>query len=125
MKPFDLELAGASYKLVTEKTLLGLRPGEHLLICADTETDESVVEAVARASHLLGGKVAVIYYASPPDVGEKAIVPKPVEAAMSNPEEPAVCLAGIGTSAILRTKTRTGLTASVDRTRTTGPGSAQ
>ncbi|MGA2767022.1 MAG: aminopeptidase [Candidatus Bathyarchaeia archaeon] len=84
MKFFDLELAKASYTLVKEETLLGLKPDEHLLICADTETDRMVVEAAARAAHLLGSKVAVIWYAAPPDIGEKANVPKPVAAAMSN-----------------------------------------
>jgi len=78
----NLELAKASDTLVREETLLGLKPNENLLICADTETDMAVVEATARAAHLARSKVAVIWYAAPPDIGEKATVPEPVAAAM-------------------------------------------
>jgi leucyl aminopeptidase (aminopeptidase T) len=84
MEYFDLELAKAADTLVREKTLLNLKPGEHLLIYADTETDRRVVESTARAAHVFGAMVAVMWYATPPDVGEKAVVPRSVTAAMAN-----------------------------------------
>jgi leucyl aminopeptidase (aminopeptidase T) len=84
VEPLDLELAKAARTLVVEKTLLGLEGEEHLLILADTETDEKVVWATARAAHVVGAKVAIISFAAPADVGEKAIVPRPVVAAMEN-----------------------------------------
>jgi leucyl aminopeptidase (aminopeptidase T) len=84
MDLYDLELAKAADKLVRERTLLGLEAGESLLICADTQTDRRVVESTARAAHVSGVKVATIWYAAPPDVGEKAVVPRPVAAAMAS-----------------------------------------
>ena len=80
MNPFNLELARTADKIVKEDTLLSLKPGQNLLICADTSSDPSVIEAVSTAAYTTGVRVAVIQFAA--ESFEKETVPKPVEAAM-------------------------------------------
>lgn len=78
----DWELAKAADTITRE--LLALKPGEDIVIVADSEADRRVVEATARAAHALGSDVTVVWYASPPDVGEKAVIPRSATAAMAN-----------------------------------------
>jgi len=78
----DLELAKAAN--IIARDLLSLKPGEDCVIVADSEADRRMVEATARVAHALGVDVTVIWYAAPPDVGEKAKIPRSATAAMAN-----------------------------------------
>ncbi len=78
----DLELAKAADIIMRD--LLSLKTGEDCVIVADTESDHRVVEATARAGHTLGADITVIWYAAPPDVGEKAKIPRSATAALAN-----------------------------------------
>jgi len=82
MKTLSLELAKTADKIVKEEGLLGLKEGDHLLICADTSSDESVVDAVAKAAYVFDVQVAVLWF--PSDVFEKGAVPRAVSAALTN-----------------------------------------
>jgi len=80
----DLELAKAARILVED--MVRVKPGEDVLIYADTESDWRAVEVTSRAVHAAGGRVATIQYAAPRGVGEAADpdIPTPLDAAMSN-----------------------------------------
>ena len=78
----DLELAKAADTITRD--LLCLKPGEDCVIVADSEADRRVVEATARAAHALGTDLTVVWYAAPPDIGEKAKIPRSAAAAMAN-----------------------------------------
>lgn len=78
----DLELAKAAD--IIARDLLCLKPGEDCVIVADSESDRRVIEATARATHALGADTTIVWYAAPPDVGEKAKIPRSATAAMAN-----------------------------------------
>jgi leucyl aminopeptidase (aminopeptidase T) len=59
-KYLSFETASAAMKLV--KDVMLVKPGETLVITADTSTDRRVVEAVAQAAYAVGGEPVVIYY---------------------------------------------------------------
>ena len=82
-KLYEFELGKAADILVRE--LFKLKPGETLVITADTETDFRVVEATARAAFAVGAKPMVIWHASPLGIGKAAdsMLPlKPLTAAL-------------------------------------------
>ena len=55
---YEYELAKAAHKLVSE--MFEMKPGETLVITADTESDPRVVEATAAAAFTVGAKPMVI-----------------------------------------------------------------
>jgi leucyl aminopeptidase (aminopeptidase T) len=67
---YEFELGRAADILTRE--LFKLKAGETFVITADTESDERVVEATARAAFALGAKPMVIWLASPLGVGKAA-----------------------------------------------------
>jgi len=67
---YEFELGRAADLLARE--LFKLKPGETFVITADTESDERVVEATARAAFAVGAKPMVIWLASPLGVGKAA-----------------------------------------------------
>ncbi len=69
-KLYEFELGKAADILVKE--LFKLKEGETMVITADTESDERVVNATARAVFAAGGKPMVIWLASPLGVGKAA-----------------------------------------------------
>jgi leucyl aminopeptidase (aminopeptidase T) len=75
---YEYEL-GRAAKILCED-LFKLKPGETFVITADTESDERVVDATARAAFACGAKPMVIYTASPLGVGKAADPMLPVEA---------------------------------------------
>lgn len=75
---YDYELGKAATTLTKE--LFKLKPGETLVITADTESDPQVVDATARAAFALGAKPMVIFVASPLGVGKDADPMLPLEA---------------------------------------------
>ncbi len=75
---FDYELARAAHILVTD--MFRLKPGETLVITADTQSDMRVVEAVAAAAHTVGAIPMVIRLVSPLGVGKAADPMLPVDA---------------------------------------------
>lgn len=75
---YEYELGKASRILVEE--LFKLKPGETMIITADTESDPRVVDATARAAFAAGGKPMVIWLASPLGVGKAADPMLPGEA---------------------------------------------
>ena len=77
-KLYEFELGRAANLLATE--LFKLKPGETFIITADTESDERVVEATARAAFSAGAKPMVIWLASPLGVGKAADPMLPQEA---------------------------------------------
>ncbi len=75
----EWELYRAAYKLVTE--MLGLKPGETVVITADTESDQRVVDVTAGAAYNAGAKpLSVWMIASPLGVGKLTDPVIPVEA---------------------------------------------
>jgi len=80
----DFELARAAEILARD--LVHVKPGEHVLIYTDSESEWSVAEATARAAHNAGAKVALMRYPAARGVGEEADedLPEPLSAAMSN-----------------------------------------
>ncbi len=75
----EWELYRAAYKLVSE--LLGLKPGETVVITADTESDQRVVDVTAGAAYHVGAKpLSVWMVASPFGVGKLTDPVIPVEA---------------------------------------------
>lgn len=62
---YQLELAHAAHKLVTE--VRPVRPGQQVLITADTASDMRVVRATAAAVHTVGATPCVIWYATLPE----------------------------------------------------------
>ena len=75
---YEYELTKAAHKLVSE--MFKMKPGETLVITADTESDPRVVEATAAAAFTVGAKPMVIWTASPLGVGKAADPMLPVEA---------------------------------------------
>jgi len=67
---YEFELGKAADILVNE--LFKLKEGETMVITADTESDERVVNATARAAFAAGGKPMVIWLAAPLGVGKAA-----------------------------------------------------
>jgi len=61
---YDIELALAAHKLVTE--VRPIRPGQQVLISADTGCDARVVRATAGAVYAAGGVPAVLWYPTLP-----------------------------------------------------------
>jgi leucyl aminopeptidase (aminopeptidase T) len=75
---YEYELVKAAHKMVSE--MFKLKPGETLVITADTESDSRVVDATAAAAFAVGAKPMVIWTASPLGVGKAADPMLPVEA---------------------------------------------
>jgi leucyl aminopeptidase (aminopeptidase T) len=75
---YEYEL-GKAAKILCED-LFKLKPGETFVITADTESDERVIDATARAAFACDAKPMVIYTASPLGVGKAADPMLPVEA---------------------------------------------
>jgi len=67
---YEFELGKAADILTRE--LFKLKEGETIVITADTESDERVVNATARAAFTLGAKPMVVWLASPLGVGKAA-----------------------------------------------------
>lgn len=68
----DFELAIAARKLIED--VMRVRPGEEVVITADTASDWRVVEATAKATEAAGAKALVAWHATAPGVG-KAVEP--------------------------------------------------
>ena len=77
-KLYEYELGRAADLLTRD--LFKLKKGETFIITADTESDERVVEATARAAFSVGAKPMVIWLASPLGVGKAADPMLPQEA---------------------------------------------
>jgi 2,5-dihydroxypyridine 5,6-dioxygenase len=67
---YEFELGKAADILTRD--LFNLKEGETIIITADTESDERVVNATARAAFALGAKPMVVWLASPLGVGKAA-----------------------------------------------------
>ncbi len=74
---YEYEL-GKAAKILCEE-LFKLKPGETFVITADTESDDRVVDATARAAFACDAKPMVIYTASPLGVGKVADPMLPLE----------------------------------------------
>ncbi len=74
---YEYEL-GKAAKILCEE-LFKLKPGETFVITADTESDDRVVDATARAAFACDAKPMVIYTASPLGVGKAADPMLPLE----------------------------------------------
>lgn len=77
-KLYEYELGKAADVLMRD--MFELKPGETIVITADTESDERVVNAAARSAFALGARPMVIWLASPYGVGKAADPMLPVEA---------------------------------------------
>lgn len=75
---YEYELQKAASILIND--MFALKPGETIVITADTQTDMRVVHATAAAAHTAGGKPMVITLAAPLGVGKAADPMLPVEA---------------------------------------------
>ena len=75
-----MELMKAADTLVRQ--LLCVKPGEDLLVYADTACEERVVEATAAAGHIAGGTVTIVWYETRPEIAMEP--PRPLAAAMKN-----------------------------------------
>lgn len=64
---YEWEIQKAAYILVTDMT--NIKPGENVLIYADTVTNRQVVEATASAAHAVGGEVTVVWIETRPQPG--------------------------------------------------------
>jgi leucyl aminopeptidase (aminopeptidase T) len=76
-KLYEYELGRATDILTRE--LFKLKPGETIVITADTESDERVVDATARAAFACGAKPMVVWLAAPLGVGKAADPMLPTE----------------------------------------------
>ena len=76
-KRYEFELGKVADLLVKE--LFKLKSGETFIITADTESDDRVVEAAARAAYAVGAKPMVVWLASPLGVGKAADPMLPME----------------------------------------------
>jgi len=74
---YEYELGKAADVLVRE--LFKLKPGEEIIITADTETDPRVVDATARAAFAVDAKPMVVWLASPLGIGKAADPMLPVK----------------------------------------------
>lgn len=75
---YEYELTKAARTLVED--MFQLKKGETLVITADTESDQRVVEATAACAHAAGAKPMVILLPSPQGVGKAADAMLPVDA---------------------------------------------
>ena len=75
---YEYEIHKAALILV--KDMFCLKPGETIIITADTQSDMRVVHATAAAAHSIGAKPMVITLAAPLGVGKAADTLLPVEA---------------------------------------------
>lgn len=66
----DFELAHSAIKLVRD--VLKVLPGEEVVITADTASDQSVIEATARAVAIVGAKPIIFLHQTPVGVGKAA-----------------------------------------------------
>jgi len=84
VSPQDFELVKATEILARE--LVRVRPGDHVLVYTDSESEWTVAEAAARAVHNAGAKVAMMRYPAPRGVAQNADrdLPEPLSAAMRN-----------------------------------------
>lgn len=62
------------------RNVLGIQPGENIVIYADTATDPRVVNATAAAIHTIGAHAVIVWYETRGDIDLPP--PKPVEAAV-------------------------------------------
>ncbi len=76
---YALELARAAYRLVTE--VRPLRPGDQVVLTADTASDLRVVRATAAAAHAVGAIPTVIWYETLPAPMQEP--PAPLAAAVT------------------------------------------
>lgn len=67
---YEFELSKGADILVNEMALI--KPGEKVIITADTMCDSGVINAVAGAVHAAGGKFMVAWYPTPRGVGKDA-----------------------------------------------------
>ena len=67
---YEYELGKAAD--VVARELFKIKPGEEIIITADTETDPRVVDATARAAFAVDAKPMVIWLASPLGIGKAA-----------------------------------------------------
>jgi len=74
---YEYELFRAAHKLVSD--MFRLKPGETLVVTADTESNSRVVNATAAAAFAIGAKPMVIWTASPLGVGKAADPMLPME----------------------------------------------
>jgi len=74
-----LELAAAARKLVEEA--MPVKPGEQVVVTADTSSDERVVRATAQAAYALGATPTIIWYETLPNPCQDP--PPPVGRALS------------------------------------------
>lgn len=65
--------------LVLTRDMFQLKPGETIVVTADTESDGRVVNATAAAAYAMGAKPMVIWLASPQGVGKAADPALPLE----------------------------------------------
>ncbi|KPU42550.1 2,5-dihydroxypyridine 5,6-dioxygenase [Oxobacter pfennigii] len=77
-KQYEFELGKAADILTRD--MLRIMPGETVVITADTESNESVVNTTAQSAYSLGAKPMVIWLATPDGVGKAADPKLPVEA---------------------------------------------
>jgi len=77
-KYYDFELGNAADILIRD--MLKVKPNETVVITADTESNESVVDATARSIFSQGAKPMVMWTATPGGVGKAADAMLPVEA---------------------------------------------
>jgi 2,5-dihydroxypyridine 5,6-dioxygenase len=75
---YEFELNKAAHILVND--MLRLKPGETLIVTADTQSDFRVLDAIAAAAHTAGAKPMAITLAAPLGVGKAADPMLPVEA---------------------------------------------
>jgi len=73
-----MELARSADFLCRE--ILGIRPGENVVIYADTATDPRVVQVTSAAAYTIGAKVTTVWYETKGDIDLPP--PEPVEAAV-------------------------------------------
>ncbi len=78
VKLYEYELGKAGDILMRD--IFGLQKGETIVITADTESDERVVNTAARSAFSLGAKPLVIWLSSPRGVGKAADPMLPVNA---------------------------------------------
>jgi len=62
------------------RNILEIRPGENVVLYADTATDPRVVQATSAAAHTIGAKVTTVWYETKGDIDLPP--PEPVEAAV-------------------------------------------
>ncbi len=74
------ELAKSAHKLVTD--VFPIKPGENVVITADTTTDRRVVDATAQSVFAVGAHPVVIWYEAMPNVAMAP--PAPVAAALKS-----------------------------------------